>query len=386
MNEMPDQRGSERGRVLRARLGRALRGDSAKLLLALVGVFVFFVLAVAFEGGWRAHASNKVLAERLEREGVPRTEWQAHAGWVDTKEAARMGALRFLGLRNLETLARQTTIVGFGALGMTLVIISGGIDLSVGSLVALGTVVIAWFLGLRQGPGMPLAAAGVAILVCGGFGCLSGLLITRLRVVPFIVTLGMMLLVRGAAKGLSREQRVDAPETWLNGLLASLDRTDRWMLVPPGVWLLVVASVAIGLLLRYTRFGRYVFAIGSNEQTARLCGVPVEAVKLGIYTLGGLFGGMAGLMQFSRLTVGDPTVAVGLELDVIAAVVIGGGSLSGGEGSVLGSLVGALIMSVIRAGCSQMGLRNWVQEIITGVIIIAAVALDRLRHRRMEQA
>jgi len=195
----------------------------------------------------------------------------------------------------------------------------------------------------------------------------------------------MMLLVRGTAKGLSREQRVDAPDTWLNGLLASLSPTDRWMLMPPGVWLLVLAAVAVGLILRYTRFGRYVFAIGSNEQTARLCGVPVERVKVGIYTLGGLFGGMAGIMQFSRLTVGDPTVAVGLELDVIAAVVIGGGSLSGGEGSVLGSLVGALIMSVIRAGCSQMGLPNWVQEIITGIIIIAAVALDRLRHRRMER-
>jgi ribose/xylose/arabinose/galactoside ABC-type transport system permease subunit len=108
----------------------------------------------------------------------------------------------------------------------------------------------------------------------------------------------------------------------------------------------------------------------------------VDRVKLWVYTLGGAFGGLAGVMQFSRLTVGDPTVAVGLELDVIAAVVIGGGSLSGGEGSILGSLVGALIMSVIRSGCSQLGLPNWVQEIITGIIIIAAVALDRLRHRR----
>ena len=385
MKSMPDPPRSNRWTAARSGLKRALHADAAKLLLALVGVFAFFVLAVAFESAWRARASNQVLAQRLEREGVPRTEWQAHAGWVDTKRAAQMGALRFLGLRNLETLARQTTIVGFGALGMTLVIISGGIDLSVGSLVALGTVVIAWFLGLRAGPWMPPAAAGMAILACGAFGCLSGLLITRLRVVPFIVTLGMMLLVRGTAKGLSREQRVDAPETWLNGLLASLAPSDRWMLVPPGVWLLVAASVAIGLVLRYSRFGRYVFAIGSNEQTARLCGVPVERVKLGIYTLGGLFGGMAGIMQFSRLTVGDPTVAVGLELDVIAAVVIGGGSLSGGEGSVLGSLVGALIMSVIRAGCSQMGLPNWVQEIITGIIIIAAVAIDRLRHRRLER-
>lgn len=364
-------------------LARIWRADSTKLVLALAGVFAFFVLAVAVDAAWRARASNREMAQLYQARGVPPAHWEQQPEWADPGAAAMAGALRFLGLRNLETLARQTTIVGFGALGMTLVIISGGIDLSVGSLVALGTVVIAWFLGLGSGGWAPPAAAGTAVLACGAFGCLSGLLITRLRVVPFIVTLGMMLLVRGAAKGISHEQRVDAPETWLNELLASLTPDDRWMLVPPGVWLLVVTSVAMGLVLRYTRFGRYVFAIGSNEMTARLCGVPVERVKLGIYTLGGVFGGVAGTMQFSRLTVGDPTVAVGLELDVIAAVVIGGGSLAGGEGSVLGSLVGALIMSIIRAGCSQMGLPNWVQEIITGMIIIAAVALDRMRHRKI---
>jgi ribose/xylose/arabinose/galactoside ABC-type transport system permease subunit len=141
-------------------------------------------------------------------------------------------------------------------------------------------------------------------------------------------------------------------------------------------------AVVVAAALRYTKFGRHTFALGSNEETARLCGVAVERVKVALYALGGAFGGMAGVMQYSRLTVGDPTVAVGLELDVIAAVVIGGGSLSGGEGSILGSLVGALIMSVIRSGCSQMGLPNWVQEIITGGIIVVAVALDRWRHRR----
>jgi ribose/xylose/arabinose/galactoside ABC-type transport system permease subunit len=154
------------------------------------------------------------------------------------------------------------------------------------------------------------------------------------------------------------------------------------MIVPVGVWILILLSVVVSVMLRYTRLGRHTFAIGSNEQTARLCGVPVNRVKIWIYTLSGAFAGLAGVMQFARLTVGDPTVAVGLELDVIAAVVIGGGSLSGGEGSILGSLVGALTMSVIRSGCSQMGMSNWVQEIITGIIIIVAVALDRLRHQR----
>ena len=157
------------------------------------------------------------------------------------------------------------------------------------------------------------------------------------------------------------------------------------MIVPPGVWLLAVLAVLTAVVLKYTRLGAHIFAIGSNENTARLCGVPVERVKIAVYTLSGALAGLTGVLQFSRLTVGDPTVAVGLELDVIAAVVIGGGSLSGGEGTVLGTLVGAFIMTVIRAGTSQMGLPNWVQEIVTGTIIVVAVAIDRWRHRRQEE-
>ncbi len=289
----------------------------------------------------------------------------------------------FATARNMETIARQTTIVGMAALGMTLVIICGGIDLSVGSIVALSTVVIAWLLQ-HAGVG-PLTAAVGGVAAAAFFGLISGLVITRLRVVPFIVTLGMMLVVRGVAKGIGREQKIDVdPERlrWLEELLASVPKERSWMMVPAGVWLLVLLAIAMAALLRYTRLGRHTFAIGSNEQTARLCGVAVERVKIIVFTLCAAFAGLGGLMQFSRLTVGDPTVAVGVELDVIAAVVIGGGSLGGGEGSILGSLVGALIMTVIASGCTQMGLPNWVQEIITGAIIVGAVALDRLRHRR----
>ena len=296
---------------------------------------------------------------------------------------AMIAPASFRTARNLETIARQTTIVGMAALGMTLVIISGGIDLSVGSVVALSTVVVAWLLQ-RAGAG-PVTAALGGVAAAGFFGLVNGLLITRLRVVPFIVTLGMMLVVRGAAKGIGRNQKIDVdPEllSWLEDLLASVGGEQGWMLLPPGVWLLIILAVAMAAVLRYTRLGRHTFAIGSNEQTARLCGVAVERVKVLVFALGGVFAGLAGLMQFSRLTVGDPTVAVGLELDVIAAVVIGGGSLGGGEGSILGTMVGALIMTVIASGCTQMGLPNWVQEIITGAIIIVAVALDRLRHRR----
>lgn len=280
---------------------------------------------------------------------------------------------------NLETILRQTTIVAIAALGMTMVIVSGGIDLSVGAVIALSTVVIAATL---QAGAPPLLAAVAGVATGVACGAVNGALVTRLRVVPFIVTLGTMLVVRGVAKGVARDQKIDAPTSWLNELLARLHPDRAFLLVPPGVWLLFLLALGVGGLLLYTRFGRHVFAVGSNEQAARLCGIPVARVKLLVYAFGGLFAGLAGLMQFSRLTVGDPTGAMGLELNVIAAVVIGGGSLAGGEGSVLGCLIGALIMQVIQAGCSQMGWPNWVQEIVTGAIIVVAVALDRLRHRR----
>jgi ribose transport system permease protein len=256
--------------------------------------------------------------------------------------------------------------------------VSGGIDLSVGAIIALATVVIAAFLRA----GLPPAVAALAGISAGvACGALNGLLVTRLKVVPFIVTLGTMLVVRGIAKGLAHDQKIDAPSSWLSELLARLPADREWMVFPPGVWLLFLFAFAVGALLLYTRLGRHVFAVGSNEQAARLCGVSVGRVKLAVYLLGGFFAGIAGLMQFSRLTVGDPTGAMGLELNIIAAVVIGGGSLSGGEGSVLGCLIGALIMQVLQSGCSQMGWPNWVQEIVTGAIIVVAVALDRFRHR-----
>jgi ribose transport system permease protein len=280
---------------------------------------------------------------------------------------------------NLETLARQTTIVGFAAIGMTYIIISGAIDLSVGSMVALVTVMIAW---LQLLP-CPPAVAAIGGIVAGLLaGALNGFLTTRLKVGSFIITLGSLLMIRGIAKGIAHEQKIDAPLTWLSDLLATLGPHQKWMLLPIGVWMLIVLAIVASLILNRTVFGRNVIAVGGNEEAARLCGIGVAATRTWVFALGGLFTGLAGLMQFSRLTVGDPTVAQGLELDVIAAVVIGGGSLSGGQGSIAGSLLGAIIMSTIRAGTSQMGLPNWVQEIVTGAIIVVAVALDRWRMTR----
>lgn len=284
----------------------------------------------------------------------------------------------FLTPDNFQIMLLQTAVVGTAALGMTLIIISGGIDLSIGSNIALCTVAIALMLQHHVPP--PLAALG-GIGVGASCGALIGLLVTRLNLTPFIVTLGMWGALRGAAKGLASETMVAAPATWLNELLQSLGPKNRWMIFPPGVWLMLALTLLTGALLRYTRFGRHIFAIGSNEQTARLCGVPVRRTKLLIYIVGLAFAGVAGVLQFSYLTVGDPTTANGLELAVIAAVVIGGASLNGGEGSAFGSVIGALIMTVVANGCTKMNFANWVQEIVTGVIIIAAVVLDRLRHR-----
>jgi len=302
-----------------------------------------------------------------------------------------IGPPSFLSQRNAVTIGTQTAIVGIASLGMTMIIIAGGIDLSVGSVVALVTVAVAYALKLGASP-MVAALAGIATgMICG---LLNGSLVTVLGVVPFIITLGTFLIFRGLAEGMANEQKIDADLTWLNDLLSASPFSRNVIrplsklhiefiaLLPYGVWVGLLLALLVAGLLRYMRLGRHIFAIGSNEQTARLCGIAVNRVKIVVYSLAGVLVGIAGLMQFSRLSVGDPTVAVGLELDVIAAVVIGGGSLSGGEGSVLGTLIGALLMSTIRSGCSQMGLSNWVQKIVTGGIIIVAVTLDRLRHRR----
>ncbi|HZI22457.1 MAG TPA: ribose ABC transporter permease, partial [Gemmatimonadales bacterium] len=152
-----------------------------------------------------------------------------------------------------------------------------------------------------------------------------------------------------------------------------------WLVFAPGVWITLVLAVLAAAVLRRTVFGRHVFALGSNELAARACGIATERLKVAIYGSAGVLFGLAGVMQLSRLRQGDPTVAIGTELDVIAAVVIGGGSLFGGEGSVFGSVVGALIMAFLRNGCQQMGWPNYIQEIIIGGIIVLAVALDRVR-------
>lgn len=284
---------------------------------------------------------------------------------------------QYLSFRNLRIVLAQTVIVALGAIGMTLIIISGGIDLSVGSLIALSSVVTALSI---QSEWSPLMAVLAGIFAGGIIGLTNGLAITRLRVVPFIATLGMLGIARGLAKWLAGEQTVIIPRTWVNELAVTFP-SPTWLLFAPGVWITALLAAIMAVVLARTVFGRRIFAIGSNELAARACGVNTDRMKLWIYSLAGLFFGLAGVTQMSRLRLGDPTVAIGAELDIIAAVVIGGGSLSGGQGSILGSMVGALIMAFLRNGCQQMGWPNYIQEIIIGAIIVFAVALDRIRSR-----
>jgi ribose/xylose/arabinose/galactoside ABC-type transport system permease subunit len=294
----------------------------------------------------------------------------------------------FHSLYNSKTILTQTVIIAVGAMGMTIVIVSGGIDLSVGSVIALGTVVTALILKQYGGDGtgvvLPIAAAGAAVAVCAFCGFVSGSIIAWLRIVPFIVTLGMMQIARGVAKGLADQTTVVPPASWLDKIMVVEPSYGVWYSIAPGVWIAVVLLIAVYVLLKYTVFGRHVFAIGSNEDTARLCGINVRLRRITIYTLGGAFAGMASVLQYSNLTLGDPTAAVGMELDIIAAVVIGGGSLNGGEGSAVGSVAGALIMAILRNGCNMVGVPNYVQNIVIGSIIILAVGVDRLRHRRAD--
>jgi ribose transport system permease protein len=289
---------------------------------------------------------------------------------------------RFVSLYNFKNVLTQTVIVGLGAIGMTFVIVSGGIDLSIGSLIALTSVVAAV---LMRG-GWPAALAVLGALSLGaGAGALNGLLITRLRIVPFIVTLGTMGIARGFAKYFADHSTVDPRGAgWIADLMVKTP-DPPWLLVSKGAWITLFLGALSALVLRRTVFGVHTFAIGSNEATARLCGVRVERTKVAIYAVAGLFAGLAGVMQLGRLTIGDPTAAIGLELDVIAAVVLGGGSLSGGRGTILGSLLGALFMSVLGNGLSLMGVETYVQEILVGAIIVAAAALDRLRQPAASQ-
>ena len=281
----------------------------------------------------------------------------------------------FLTVSNLLNVAQQTAINAIVAAGMTFVIISGGIDLSVGSIVALSGVVLGSLLHLDQGSvGLALLAALAVGTACG---LLNGVLISVGRLPAFIATLGMMSVARGAALVFTEGRPV-----------SGFDEGFRWIatgsigFVPAPVALMLVVYALAHLVLTRTTFGRYVYAIGGNEEATRLSGVAVQFHKTVIYGVSGLLSAVAAIALTARLNSAQPIAGMMYELDAIAAVVIGGTSLMGGEGSLRGTLVGALIMGVLRNGLNLLGVSSFLQQIVIGGVIVGAVLVDTILKRQ----
>lgn len=296
------------------------------------------------------------------------------------------GAGNFASVRNLRFLLATTAPVAVAALGMTLLIIAGGIDLSAGTASTLCATVLVCAVNAEWWFSCALLLTLLTGAVCG---LTNGLLIGLLRIPPFIVTLGSMTVFLGIGKLLSNSSTVMANLERLPSWLVAMSSTKapnvyyQWIPnIATGVWLALVVSAIVAAILRWSVFGRHLFAIGSNEATARLCGVNILGTKLAVYALAGVLFSLAGIYYVSLIKQANPTDGVGKELRFIAAVVIGGGSLSGGRGTVLGTLTGAAIMVVITNGCMQIGVGNAVQDIIFGSIVVAAVTLDQLRVAR----
>lgn len=280
----------------------------------------------------------------------------------------------FLTANNLASVARQTAVFNTMALGMTIVIISGGIDLSVGSILGLSGLIGTMALERGYPIGLGVAIGVAAGTLCGLF---NGAMVTRLRIPPFVVTLGTLGIYRGLALIFSNGlpvHRIPAAFSFLGeGNLAG---------VPFVVWMLVLCAVAVHVVLEHTRLGRYAFAIGSNRIASIYAGIPVGFHVTSVYAIGGALTGLAGMIEASRLMTGQPTAGQGYELQAIAAVVIGGGSLNGGEGSVVGTLIGAFIMGLLSNGADLLNISNYWQQVIIGSVIILAVTLDEVRKRR----
>jgi len=290
----------------------------------------------------------------------------------------------FLKSENLLNIANQIAVIAIVAIGMTLVIITSGIDLSVGSLIALSAVLAARFIRDYAGavhataPGMT-AACVVAVLLCGLVGMFSGGMVTLCAIPPFIVTLAMMLVASGLAYLLAQGQSVyQLPDSFV-----WLGRGANFLGIPNAVLLMLLLYAAAHVLMSRMKLGRYIYAVGGNREAARLSGVPVNGVLLFAYATSGILAGLGGVVTASQLKSGSPTYGNMYELYVIAAVVVGGTSLSGGEGKMLGTLIGAFTIAVIQNGMNLTNVESYTQKVVLGLVILAAVVLDTLRHRKL---
>ena len=288
----------------------------------------------------------------------------------------------FLKSENLVNIANQIAVIAIIAIGMTMVIITGGIDLSVGSLIALSAVLAARFIrdyaGAEQAsvPGLT-AACLAAIVICGLIGAFSGGMITVFGIPPFIVTLAMMLVGSGLAYLLAAGQSIyQLPESFV-----WLGRGEGFFKVPNAVLLMVMLYGAAHVLMSRMRLGRHLYAVGGNREAARLSGVPVWRVLLFAYIASALLAGLGGVIMASQLKSGSATYGNMYELYVIAAVVVGGTSLSGGEGKMFGTLIGAFTIAVIQNGMNLTNVESYTQKVVLGCVILGAVLLDKIRHR-----
>jgi ribose transport system permease protein len=281
----------------------------------------------------------------------------------------------FLTFNNLFNVGTQIAVIAILALGQTFVIVSGGIDLSVGSVLGLAGIVFGWASVVAN---LPLAALALGIGAGALAGLTNGLLITLGNLPPFIATLAMLSAARGLALVISG----GVPLNPIPGAILSLGSGDLFGFVPlPVVLMLVMWALTIGIL-RSTYAGRCMYAIGGNEEASRLSGINVSRQKLIVYTLSGLFAGIAGILITARLASADPQAGFTYELDAIAAVVIGGASLSGGVGNASGTLIGALILGVLRNGLNLLNVSAFWQQVIIGAVIALAVMTDTLRRRK----
>ena len=281
----------------------------------------------------------------------------------------------FLRETNLSSVIRQTAVINIMALGMTMVIITGGIDLSVGAILAMGGLI--GTMAMEKGQPI-LAGVAVGILMGSFCGFINGYLTTRLKINAFIVTLGTLGIIRGMTLVISNGLPVHQIPAGFSFL-----GEGNLLGVPFVLWVLLLCGLMVHLILEHTKLGRYSFAIGSNPDAAFYAGIPVAFHMTAIYAICGALTGLAGMIEASRLMTGQPTAGQGYELQAIAAVVIGGGSLRGGEGSVVGTLVGAFIMGLLSNGSDLLGISPYWQQAIIGAIIILAVSVDELRKRRV---
>jgi len=327
-------------------------------------------------------AASAAIGSRLKGSGAQKL--LAFASLIVLMIVFSLASPNFLQTSNVIAILQATSVNGVLAIAATLVIITGGIDLSVGTLmtfcaVIAGVVLTYW--------GMPLPLGILAAIATGAAcGLISGTLIAKMKIPPFIATLGMMLILKGMSLVISGTKPIyfnntpSFPTISTGSLIGSLI---PGLPIPNGVLILFLVAAAISYVLGRTVLGRYCFALGSNEEAVRLSGVNTDAWKMAIYSLAGGICGIAGLLIASRLNSAQPALGQGYELDAIAAVVIGGTSLSGGRGTILGTIIGALIMSVLLNGLRILSVAQEWQTVLTGSIIIVAVYADMVRRKRL---